>query len=251
MKELRNNRLSKEQVHQYHNEGYLHPFTSLDSEDMVKLRPSVEAAIATEPSFIPNAGQCRHLDRKLVYDLCSHPAILDVVSSILGNDVVLWRSQFFYKKPGAPGIPWHQDTEYWPIEPSLNISAWLAFEEVDSSNGCVQIVPGSHKKLVPHIQQDTGHSVFQRVADPSEFDAAQAVNMVLKPGEFFVFNEKTLHYSDPIPADSNRTRMGVAIRYTTPMVQVNHHKVFPGHKSILVRGIDSFQINEYANPPVS
>src|SRR4029077_17843466 len=127
------------------------------------------------------SGQSRHLDCRVVYDLCSHPAIVERMASIYGPDLILWRSNFFIKNPGDPEIPWHQDGNYWPIEPAVNISAWLAIDESTVENSCVQLLPGTHRRILSHIQSTPGMA-FHEMADPARYDASKAINMELKPG---------------------------------------------------------------------
>lgn len=61
----------------------------------------------------------------------------------------LWHDQLLYKPPdtGAPGnVGWHQDQHYWQCaQPASMITAWLALDDVTMENGCMQVVPGSHK----------------------------------------------------------------------------------------------------------
>lgn len=248
MKAASDYRLTREQIDHFHDKGYVHPLTLCSPEEMAQIRPLLERVVQTKPANT-HRFQSRHLDSRAVYDLCSHPSVVEAVASLIGDDVVLWRSNFFYKQPGDPPIPWHQDTEYWPIEPTLNISAWLALEETTKENGCVQVIPGSHKRIYPHPRKDTGHAGFQTEADTSTFDPSEAEYMELQAGQFFIFNEKTLHYSDPIPAGSSRTRFGMAIRLTAPFVKVNHHEIFPGHRAMMVKGQDRFGFNDYTEPP--
>ena len=84
-----------------------------------------------------------------MYDLCADPAITDRVVSLLGPDIVLWSSNFWTKQPGGKEVPWHQDINYWPLDPPLNVTAWLAIDEATVENSCVRIIPGSHKKMLP------------------------------------------------------------------------------------------------------
>src|SRR5690242_4725827 len=109
--------LTREEVLRFMNEGYLGPFTLCSPEEMAVLRGRIEREVLTDPGPSGNPVQSRHLDRRVVYDICSHPAIVDRMAAIFGPDLVLWRSNFFTKEPGAREIPWHQDFQYWPLEP--------------------------------------------------------------------------------------------------------------------------------------
>jgi ectoine hydroxylase-related dioxygenase (phytanoyl-CoA dioxygenase family) len=244
------NRLSKEEVLSFHDQGYLGPFTLCSEEEMAVYRQTIDQQVlpTESPLGLGNATlkitQARHLDKRVVYDLCSHPGILERVQCIIGEDLVLWRSNLFMKLPGDKSVPWHQDANYWPIEPPINVSAWLAIDEAVIENSCVQLIPGSHRSVIPHIKGD-GTAAFKVEADPAYFDASNATPMTLKPGQFFLFNERLLHYS--APNISNKRRLGLAVRLTVPFVRVK--VLYEGHKVIIVSGQDRFGLNKIGEPP--
>lgn len=258
------NRLSPDEVRLFHEQGYLGPYQLCSSNEMEGIRARVEEEIydASERSAEganlngvlgghhrsthPLQGQSRHLDNRTVYELCAHAAIVDRIHSLMGPDLILWRSNFFNKEPGGAEIPWHQDLNYWPIEPVINISAWLALDEATVENSCVRLIPGSHKKVIPHVTARNGMA-FQKMAAPDGFDATNAVAMELKPGEFFIFSEKLLHQSEP--NRSGKRRLGLAVRITVPWVRVDSSKIFVGHHCILLRGEDPFGFNKMGPAP--
>jgi hypothetical protein len=59
-----------------------------------------------------------HLQHRWAYDLATHCSILEAMKEILGPDLILWAMHFWYKEPNNDKfIPWHQDINYWPMEP--------------------------------------------------------------------------------------------------------------------------------------
>jgi ectoine hydroxylase-related dioxygenase (phytanoyl-CoA dioxygenase family) len=112
----------------------------------------------------------------------------------------------------------------------------------------VQIIPGSHKKIVPHVPSRDGMA-FGEEANPAHVDTSNVVNMELAPGEFFLFNERLLHHSDANRSD--KRRIGLTMRVTVPFVKVVQDKppLFPGHKVMVVRGEDNMGFNDVAPPP--
>jgi ectoine hydroxylase-related dioxygenase (phytanoyl-CoA dioxygenase family) len=241
--------LTKVEVDKFHEEGYLGPFELCTPEEMDPIRSRIDREVISTEGLSPHSrNQCRHLDNRVVYELCAHPAIVERMASIYGPDLVLWRSNLFVKNPGAPEIPWHQDGNYWPIEPVVNISAWLAIDPSTIANSCVQLIPGTHRKIVPHIKSPEGMA-FNEMADPACVDTSKAINMELKPGQFFLFNERTLHHSEP--NRSKERRLGLAVRVTIPIVKVYHDspKLFPEHRVLLLSGEDRMSLNQMGNPP--
>ena len=164
---------------------------------------------------------------------------------------MLWASHFFNKESGGKEIPWHQDAHFWPIEPPVNVSIWMAIDEVTTENSCVQVIPGSHRRVVPHVKSRPDMA-FGDEADPSEVDASRAIDMELAPGEFFIFNERMLHHSHR--NDSDRRRLGLSARYIPPFVSLleqDEPPLYPGHRCLLVSGQDRFGLNRMGEPPAS
>ncbi len=241
--------LSPEEIAFFHQNGYLGPFAAMPPDEMGAIVAHIDAHVLTKDGPNPKTRlQSRHMDSKVVSDLASHPAIIDRMASLYGPDLVLWATNFFNKEPGGKEIPWHQDLNYWPIEPVLNISAWVALDDVKVDNSCVQILPGSHKRVLPHIPSRDGMA-FSEEADPAAFSTERLVNMELKAGEFFLFNEKLLHHSEP--NRSRRRRLGMSVRVTLPIVKIEQDRspLHPGHCAIVVRGKDTMGFNRTMSAP--
>jgi len=240
--------LSPNEVAFFHQNGYLGPFAAVSPEEMAAIRNHIESKVLARQGPSSSILQSRHMDSKVVFDLAASPAIIERMASLYGPHLILWATNFFNKEPGGKEIPWHQDLNYWPLEPLLNISAWIAIDDVKVDNSCVQILPGSHKSIVPHVASREGMA-FSEEADEKYFDSGKLINMELQPGEFFLFNEKLLHHSEP--NRSNRRRMGMSVRVTLPIVKIEQdvRPLHPGHCAILMRGEDYMGFNRLMEPP--
>ena len=229
--------------------GYLGPYAAMSPAQMAEVRREIEEKVLSSDGPNPRSrAQSRHMDQPVIYDLATHPAIIDRIAGLLGPDLVVWATNFWLKAPGAVEIPWHQDINFWPLEPPVNSSAWIAIDEVTSENACVQIIPGSHRQSLPHTGAPDGVA-FGEMADPASFDAGEAINMELKPGEFFIFSERTLHRSSA--NRSTQRRLGISIRVTLPIVRIfqDSAPLHPGHTAILARGKDVMGFNRYGGRP--
>jgi ectoine hydroxylase-related dioxygenase (phytanoyl-CoA dioxygenase family) len=244
------NTLTKQEIAFFHQNGYLGPIAACSPDEMVMIRAEIERdVLATNGPNPKNKFQSRHMDQPVVYNLATCPAILERMKCLYGQDLILWATFFFVKEPGGKEIPWHQDLNYWPLEPVINISAWIAIDPATIENSCVRIIPGSHKKVLPHTGSPDGMA-FQEMADPKFFDASQAINMELKPGEFFLFNEKLLHQSEP--NRSQKRRIGMTVRVTVPFVKLEQDSppLHPGHEALLIAGKDCMEFNRLGKPPL-
>jgi len=244
-------KLDREQIAFFHENGFIGPLTLCPPEEMAGLRRRIETEVLTTVGPNPkNPSQCRHIDKRVVFDIVTDPAVLDPMQSLYGADLICWATYFFTKEPGGVEIPWHQDLNYWPIEPLINISAWIAIDRVTKANSCVQLIPGSHKSIVPHIKS-VGEMAFGEMADPVYVDQSKVIDIELEPGQFFLFTEKTLHHSNKNV--SNMRRMGLTARMTLPIVKISHEvpPLFPGHVALIASGRDTMGFNRIGNPPTA
>jgi hypothetical protein len=235
--------LSTEEADRFREQGFLGPFRLCSPEEMDRIRPEVERVLETDPPDHNKHVHNRHLDTGVVHELATHPAIVERMAALYGDNLLLWRTNFFTKEPGGLEVPWHQDFNYWPLEPPMICSAWLAIDPATVENSCVQIIPGSHRKVAPHVPASED-MLFKEMVDPKWADESQAVDMELEPGQFFLFNERTLHHSHP--NNSDKRRIGLAVRVIPPMVKVLNRDS-PNHGLVQIHGEDPMGLNRKAH----
>ena len=82
--------------------------------------------------------------------LVSDPRLLDIAQLFIGPDIALFASHYISKPPrsGKP-VLWHQDGSFWPLEPMSVVSLWLAVDDSNETNGCMKVIPGSHRDDSP------------------------------------------------------------------------------------------------------
>ena len=236
--------LSAAEMDQFREQGFLGPFTLCSPEEMAEQRPAVEAVLASDPPDHKTRIHNRHLDQKLIWDLSTDPEIIGRMQCLYGEDLLMWRTNFFIKEPGAKEIPWHQDHNYWPLEPPIISSAWIAIDESTVENSCLQVIPGSHRQTLPHIKA-TEDMVFGQMGDPDYLDLDQAVNLEMQPGEFILFNERTVHHSEL--NRSQKRRIGLAVRVVVPIVKVLRWDA-PEHALVQISGSDPMGFNKVVEP---
>jgi len=228
--------LSLNEIRSFHQNGFLGPYTLFDHHESVDICSHIDSLLFGEHKLDNEHKNFhnRHLEDEILLNLSLRSNLSDKATRLLGDDALLWRTHFWNKKPGSTELPWHQDYNYWPIEPSIVVSAWVAFDDIDQENACVQLIPKSHRKILPHI--DCGgkdNFGFIKKADPDTFEAKDIINMELKAGQYFLFNERMLHHSNP--NKSNRRRLGMAIRIISGITEVmdydsENHVLYPYNK---------------------
>lgn len=237
--------LSPAEVEQFHRDGYLGPFDLFSPDEMAALRSEIEAVLESDPPDHTVRHHNRHLDSRTIWELTAQPKIVNRMNCVFGRDLLVWRTNFFIKHQNSTEIPWHQDAAYWPLEPAIVSSAWIAIDASTLDNGCVQIIPGSHRRILPTVPAPKGME-FNMMADMSDVDMSKMINLEMKAGQFILFNERTLHHS--FANKSPNRRIGFAIRAILPIVRVLG-KDSPQHKMMVLSGEDRMGFNELVDPP--
>ncbi|KAI8423881.1 hypothetical protein MSG28_012882 [Choristoneura fumiferana] len=111
---------------------------------LIVKEPSLIATGATGEDLI-NKAQDIHYDD--VFSLYTEsPRLLDVMSQLIGDDLSVMHSMLINKPPGTSRHPPHQDLFYFPFRPTEWImAAWTAIDHVTRDNGCLYVIPGSHR----------------------------------------------------------------------------------------------------------
>jgi ectoine hydroxylase-related dioxygenase (phytanoyl-CoA dioxygenase family) len=122
---------------------------------------------------------------------CQRPEFVAIATTLLGPDVDLYWNQSVFKGPECEKqFPWHQDDGYTPVTPSPYLTLWLALNDATPENGCISVLPGSHKRgLVAHYRTPIG-LVCHELDDPD-----QGVQVPVKAGSMAVFQSLTMHKS--------------------------------------------------------
>ena len=205
-------RLSDEEKEQYMKKGYttgLPVFSENAVNDLHNWYDELSSKLP--PDIDINKTNMWHKASKKFHDLCRTPAILDYVEDLLGPNFVQWGGQFFSKEPkDGSVVPWHQDAQYWPLNPSNAVTVWLAVFDTDEENGAMQFLPGSHKVgHIPWKESSEASVLNQQIKDISMFDKPFSNN--LKAGEYSLHSSLLVHGSPK--NQSSRRRCGLTIRY--------------------------------------
>ena len=239
-------RLSAEQIELYNRDGYLRPLPAFDHDEADSLRSYFDALLdrVTTAGGDSYSISTAHKDYGRVYDVLTHPRIVDYVTDLIGPNVVAWGSHFFCKMPGdGKSVAWHQDASYWPLSPSRSATVWLAIDDADVENACMRFLAGSHHfgHLTYRESDPAEHNVLDQTVENAE-QYGSPVDDVLKAGEISIHSDLLLHGSEANRSD--RRRCGLTLRYCAAEVRAGMDW---NQKGILVRGenVDG----HWANPP--
>jgi ectoine hydroxylase-related dioxygenase (phytanoyl-CoA dioxygenase family) len=129
-------------------------------------------------------------------DFMIDPRLCAAMVDLVGKEPYAVQTMFYFKPAGARGQALHQDNYYLRVQPGTCLAAWLAVDRCDEENGCLQLVPGSHKwPLLCTVRANTQES-FTDVTVPIP-EGTQVEPAVMDPGDVLFFNGSVVHGSFP------------------------------------------------------
>ena len=149
-------------------------------------------------------------------ELIYNPKIVGEVVQLTGaHQLRVWHDQIQYKLAERGGITgWHQDSPCWPIltPKTSQVTAWVALDDVDTSNGCMSMVAGAYHW---GDQIDFLHSIQDFNAMPSTFQDrdVQVELCPVRAGHVHFHHGLAWHGSHANTSD--RPRRAIAIHYMT------------------------------------
>jgi len=212
--------LSKDQVQAFIENGYHVQPDLMNAEELEELkRDTVDLAKGKYPSdaLKPLAAEtsdeevirkilCVHQPHRIspvVLEYVKHSKICGILSQLTAAHLPFWdgsvkcmQSMLFVKPPAFPGQAWHQDEIYIPTRDRSLIGAWIAIDDATIDNGCLWVLPGSHKTgyLYPQKPHDNPDE-FDQALQSYGFDDSNEVPVEVKAGSVVFFNGYLLHRS--------------------------------------------------------
>ena len=262
--------LSAQEIDQYHEQGFLVPEFRLPPDRLGQLRDALERVIEANPETRPEQIGSPHILNGIgkgvtgdaaFLEIARDEKILDLVEQLIGPDIVLWGSQAFCKPQGdGMEVPWHQDGQFWPIRPPATSTVWIALDDSLIENGCLRVIPGSHreKTLHQHLKEERSNIALHQQIDSGVFNPSSAIDVELEAGQMSLHDVHLIHGSNP--NHSTRRRAGYAIRYMpgsslfdrgSVLSNANYQNDFVSRPLWLLRGQDRTGQNDFVigHPP--
>ena len=205
--------LSREQIDFYHTSGYLGVEGVLSRDEVEELRRVTDAFVEAsrqvtetdgvfdlEPGHTPEFPQLRRLiDPSRQHDAYDrglrHEKILDITSQLIGSGIRTNGDKLNMKSAevGSP-VEWHQDWAFYPHTNDDLLAVGVAIDDMTLENGCLLVVPGSHKGRI-HDHHLNGR--FAGAVTEPDFTGECAVPIEIKAGGISIHHVRTLHASAP------------------------------------------------------
>ncbi len=236
--------LTAAQAKQYENDGYFIVRNVIPKETAAELRGVIKnTVLMPEPDVMADAdpmdpmgdsAKARESRFRKLSNYCYRapliwlnvhggPAIARIARYFLGDDLVLKFNSCFLK-PARTGsaTPWHQDNGLWRDDDTEAFNFWMALDPATRANGCLQMMPGSHKgEIIPHVlYPDSIHGELPRHLTRGIQD--QVHHIEVEPGDIVCWHSSMWHYSPPNP--SERGRIAIAGVYSSPSLIASYPK---------------------------
>lgn len=241
-------RLTATEIDRWNNDGYLGPIDLYSAEEAAENREYFDRLLqetfaAGQDSYSISSA---HLKHRRVWEMLNHPTLVEYVRDLLGENVVGWGAHFFCKMPGdGKQVDWHQDCSYWPLTPSKAVTVWLAIDDADQENGCMEVYCGSHRSGLIDFEasgSEDDNVLNQSVKNPERYGRHQMTP--LRAGQASIHSDLLVHGSSPNV--SQRRRCGLTLRYSSADVQAY---LGWNQKGVVVRGTANADLWPGATPP--
>lgn len=177
------------------------------------------------------------------------------LTNVIGPNVKCMQSMLFIKSSGKPGQAWHQDEDYIPTRDRSLIGAWISIDRATTENGCLWILPGSHRPGILWEQKWHGDRRFDCAEESVNFPYRdeEAIPVEVEAGSVVFFNGYLLHRSLPNHAPQGTYRRSLVNHYMTCESRLpwgktpeGEHNAHYDHRDIIiVAGHDPYAYRGY------
>ena len=146
-----------------------------------------------------------HKQNPYFWKVLEESKIKSIITSILGNNVLLQTSKLNTKAPGGgASVEWHQDVAFYPLTNDSALAVGLFLEDVTLENGPLQVIPKSHKgPTLDHSNSDGNFCGAINPEDPN-FNKDKIISITGRAGDMSIHHGRILHGSAPNKSDRAR-----------------------------------------------
>ena len=219
--------LTQEQIDFYNENGYLGVENVLSAEEVADLQRTTDEFVEKsrevtdhtdvfdlEPGHTPANPRVRRIKNPVLHHIVyeqtlRHDRILDIVDQLIGPGVSHNGHKLNMKYPefGSP-VEWHQDWAFYPYTNDDLLAVGVAIDDMSLENGCLMVIPGSHKGPTYDHHQD---GVFVGAVTDPDFSSDNAVPVQVRAGGISIHHVRTLHGS--APNNSSKPRRLLLLQY--------------------------------------
>ena len=213
--------LTSQQIETYRKDGFIQLNDVITGPELAAMQEAVATAVKSESETEdPNRTKSSYEQifiqkvnlwtrHESVKPFILSQRFANIAAKLMGSPARIWHDQALFKEPhtGAK-TPWHQDTPYWPHEPKREqTTIWIALRDVNTTNGCMSFLPGTHKLL--DIEPVNLGDPQELYAVAPQTKGIKSVTCELKAGSCTFHNGMTFHYAGPNRSDGMREAQAI------------------------------------------
>ena len=234
---------------QYERDGYLVVQNVLDEALIADAQRHVDWYRSQHPGATPEQlhGELTDVRDPFYFHIARDERLLEIAAQFVGSDIAVFATGYIFKPPHSDlKILWHQDGSYWPLEPMEVVTLWVAISESTPANGCMRVIPGTHRMDLHPMQTDRSErNLLNSRIDPALVEEERAVDLILRPGDVSIHHPNILHGSGANGSDD--WRVNLVIRYIPTSTRITRQ---PWERAFLARGRAVPNLNQYLPEPV-
>ena len=204
--------MTESQKRQFEEQGFCLLPSIITPEELVKLRSATGDLSRQQRMHSGQVGNLTLRDSRY-RELAVNARVGQTIHEFTDWDIIYLLyskvnvDQSYYKT-------WHQDNRYWLKETGepTSVTLWLAVEDATPENGCLSILPGSHKEIVPHTKGETGWEVRED-RFPALFPGRVPLQCPVSAGSALVFHGNLLHRSELNRSQTDRCAVILGFDY--------------------------------------
>jgi ectoine hydroxylase-related dioxygenase (phytanoyl-CoA dioxygenase family) len=187
-----------------------------------------------------------HLNLPEMQALVGDENLTFVLKKLCAPKLLLWRTMVFKKEPGSSDIGWHHDKHFQDgnekaldiYEISNHFSVFIALNDVNPSNGALQILPKSHKPIAG-FERDLRVMSEKSISEhfsrelPSQLQASTKT-LCFEQGQFFVFHSAMLHKSNAYVSGNPRMALTMRLMRADINFPVNRYTKLKSHQLVYI-----------------
>ena len=242
--------LTQAQIDSYHVNGYLAVKNVLSDDELESLRQVTDDYVEQsrqvtksdsifdlEPGHTPESPKLRRIKQPAsqhpIYgDTMRHAGALDILAQLIGPNIRAIGNKLNMKS-GAFGSPveWHQDWAFFPHTNNDVLAIGICLDDMTEANGCLMVMPGSHKGRILDHHQD---GYFVGAVTEPDFDDSAAARIEIPAGGMSIHHARALHGS--LPNLSSQSRRLLLFTYAASDAGPIRGTTWEAYKKPLVRG---------------
>ena len=240
-----------------------HETTRICRGEAGEIRGVVSADPSESEEEVLRQYLCIHFPHKVSEVMTRYLAqatMVEALTGIIGPNVKCMQSMLFIKAAGKPGQAWHQDEYFIPTRDRSLVGGWIALDDATIENGCLWVIPGSHKHgiLWPQAKHEDRRFDCTGEAFQYPYTDDDSIPVEVPAGAIVFFNGYLLHRSFPNRAKSGYRRVLVnhymsaeSLLPWYPPTQGIHMGITDYRDIVLIAGRDPYAwkgVEELAKP---